>query len=637
MELIKRRTTKEYMLCMVFAYITLLGMRIDTSILSSDRSSVVRFFDSLPNLSVYDLVMVGAVSVVYFYLIRFFSEQKITIAQKICGAIPAMMFSLFMVVGKVFANEGSFYCIIANPLQLIKAFLAILGYFLFFVHVLLFIYISLGRCHITCDNYVINKKYYVVYKYFTFLINRPFITTFLTLLIIYIPYIVISYPAIHFGDTCNQLAQGYNFSEGTSEYLNLIDDNVRLNGHHPVVHTLFLHVCMIIGKGIFHSYNAGIFLVALIQFFCVIATVSYAISLMVKKKIKLSIIFCVILYYAFSPRIQNYMFFITKDILSACAFVLFGIGILKIQDLYCDKKDFLFLTLAGIAICFMRNDGKYIVMVSMVLLVIFFHGNKIKCCVSTVLILLSVILMNSVVMPAFHITPSSKREALSVPFQQTARYLRDYSDDVSKEEMEVISHVLKYGNLGERYNPVNADFVKECYNESATEDELKAYFRVWFDMLCRHPEVYIEAFLGNYYNYFYLGEELATCATYERSAMFMEHANDALEEIGMDIHYPEWSYIFRQMYETLREKLWAMPIFSLFLSSAAYVWILLVWLFYLLWEKDLKRVLPTVPMLLALCIAFLGPRNGEHYRYIYGITVSLPIIILLSLEKRSIE
>ena len=115
--------------------------------------------------------------------------------------------------------------------------------------------------------------------------------------------------------------------------------------------------------------------------------------------------------------------------------------------------------------------------------------------------------------------------------------------------------------------------------------------------------------------------------------MFMAHVNDALEEIGMDIHYPEWSNFFRQTYETLREKFWSVPVFSLFLSPAAYVWLLIAWFFYLLQAKDLKRILPTVPMLLSLCVAFVGPRNGEHFRYLYAITVSLPIIMVLSLEK----
>lgn len=632
--MVKAGMLKKYIVCMMFAYITLLGMRINIQVLQSERSHIVQFFDSFPAFSVYDLSAFVSLCVLYFYLRRFLAEKKIMLYKEIFIILPAILFALFMVIGKAFADEGSLYCITANPLQVAKAIVSVCGYFVFFLHILAFLYTVVKGYDITCDNYEIDKNNKIVTRFLTYFISRPFLTTFAVLLIVYIPYILISYPAIHFGDTCNQIAQGYNFSEGTSEYLNLIDENVRLNGHHPIIHTLFIHLCMVVGKGVFKSYNVGIFFVALTQLLAVIATMSYAVSIMVKKKIKLKIIFIVILYFALSPRIQNYMFYITKDIFYACVLLLFGIGILKVQEGHYDKKCFWLLTLSGIAICLIRNDGKYIVIVSLLAMIALTRKNRIKNCISMALMLLAVILMYNIIMPVFHITPTSKREAFSIPFQQTARYLRDYGDEVTDEEWEAISRILVNKNLVGRYDPVKADPIKECYNEFASSDELKAYFKVWFEMFKKHPKVYFEATLNNYYNYYYPGEQLASCATYEQSAIFMTHVNDALEEIGMDIHYPEWSDIFRQIYETLREEIWSLPVLSMILSPAVYVWILIAWFFYLLRTKDLKTVLPTAPMLLSLCIAFAGPRNGDNYRYLFAITVSLPVIILLSLEMQ---
>lgn len=632
--MVKKGMSKEYLIAIIFAYITILGMRINIHVLQSDRSRIVQFFDSLPEFSIYDLAAFVSLCMMYFFLLRFLTKKKAVLYQKAIVAIPAFLFSIFMVLGKALADEGSLYCIKADLLQQVKALMAVSGYFLFFLNVLAFLYILVEQYDITCENYQIDKTNKIISKFLNHFINRPFLTTFTVLLVVYIPYILISYPAIHFGDTCNQIAQGYNFSEGTSEYLNLIDENVRLNGHHPIIHTLFIHLCMVIGKGIFQSYNAGIFLVALTQLLCVLATMSFAISVMVKNKVKLNVIFAVVLYFAFSPRIQNYMFYITKDIFYACVLLLFGIGILKAQDDNYDKKSFLLVTLSGIAICLIRNDGKYIAIMSIFFVILFCKKNRAKNCISILLFLFAIILMYYIIMPVFHITPTSKREALSIPFQQTARYLRDYKEEVTPEEYEAISRILICEDLSARYDPVKADPVKECYNEFASEEELRSYFKVWFQMFKKHPQVYFEATLNNYYNYFYPGEQLASCATYEQSAIFMTHVNDALEEIGMDIHYPEWSDIFQQMYETLREKIFEMPVLSLFLSPAAYVWLLIAWFFYLLWAKDFKAILSTMPMLLSLCIAFAGPRNGDNYRYLYAITVSLPVIIALNLQRR---
>ena len=38
---------------------------------------------------------------------------------------------------------------------------------------------------------------------------------------------------------------------------------------------------------------------------------------------------------------------------------------------------------------------------------------------------------------------------LSIPFQQTARYVTKYSDEVTEEEKDAINNVLQYDNLKE--------------------------------------------------------------------------------------------------------------------------------------------------------------------------------------------
>ncbi|MFR7796990.1 MAG: DUF6020 family protein [Collinsella sp.] len=130
-----------------------------------------------------------------------------------------------------------------------------------------------------------------------------------------------------------------------------------------------------------------------------------------------------------------------------------------------------------------------------------------------------------VFMPAHDITPGSKREILSIPFQQTARFVQKHDglnsgvnptvkEDgtiveapcdglVTDEERAVIDRVLKYENLGRRYNPDKSDAVKNCFNEYASQEDIKAYFEVWAQMFKKDPGCYISALINNYYGYFY--------------------------------------------------------------------------------------------------------------------------------------
>lgn len=70
-------------------------------------------------------------------------------------------------------------------------------------------------------------------------------------------------------------------------------------------------------------------------------------------------------------------------------------------------------------------------------------------------------------LPSLKITGGSVRESLSVPFQQTARYVRDYGDEVTEEVKEAIDSILRYDLLASKYNPNLSDPVKKLFNENS--------------------------------------------------------------------------------------------------------------------------------------------------------------------------
>lgn len=621
---------KKYMLYLLPAYVTLLGLKTDICNLGSERSIIVQLFDAVSGFSVNDIVMFIGIICFYRFSFDYLKNTKIRARDIVCVVLPAFCFACFMVLGQAFAYDDSLRCISSGSLQRIKAAIAVCGYFIVFSVGIAVLYKWFESFRIYDESTYMAKSGTFIDKYMKSLHRHTFATVFLTIFIIYIPYMIISYPAIHMGDTCNQLAQGYNFPEGTSGYLKLIDENVRLNGHHPILHTLYLHMCMVIGDKVFGSYNVGIFLVSITQTICMISVISYAASVMAKAGVRLQLVLLTALYFVFSPRIQNYMFLITKDVFTACALLILGISIWQIQKKECTASAYIAFTISGMCLGLLRNEGRYIVLVCVLFLLIFERKKWKGILVCAIIVMLAASAVFNAVMPAWKITPSSRREALSLPFQQTARYIRDYGDEVTPEEKEAISRVLKYDVLAEKYVPENGDFVKENYNEEASAEDLAGYFKSWWQMLKKHPAVYIEAAMNNYYNYFYPGEELAQAYTYEHSAIFMTYVNDALDEIGMSIHYPEWSRKYQQMYETLREKIFELPVLSLFKCSASYVWALILWFFYLVKNKRIELVLPALPMVLSLAVALLASRNGDYFRYLYGIAFSFPVTVALS-------
>lgn len=112
------------------------------------------------------------------------------------------------------------------------------------------------------------------------------------------------------------------------------------------------------------------------------------------------------------------------------------------------------------------------------------------------------------------VEPGSVKEMLSVPFQQTARYLKEYPDDVTSKERKAINKILDYDKLAEIYQPERSDHVKDTYKDK--KGGLKRYFRqAWLPMFFKHPDAYFEATLENTYGYYYPFYNCNTLSAYQ--------------------------------------------------------------------------------------------------------------------------
>ena len=69
---------------------------------------------------------------------------------------------------------------------------------------------------------------------------------------------------------------------------------------------------------------------------------------------------------------------------------------------------------------------------------------------------------------AFGVKEGPVKEIFSIPFQQTARYIQEYPDEVASEEKEGINNLLSYDAISEKYIPERSDPVKDTYKSEST-------------------------------------------------------------------------------------------------------------------------------------------------------------------------
>ncbi|MCR5547066.1 MAG: DUF6020 family protein, partial [Lachnospiraceae bacterium] len=64
-------------------------------------------------------------------------------------------------------------------------------------------------------------------------------------------------------------------------------------------------------------------------------------------------------------------------------------------------------------------------------------------------------------LPAMNVAPGGVQEGLSVPLQQTARYLTEYPDDITEEEKEILNQIIPYKYWTKTYEAKLSDPLKK--------------------------------------------------------------------------------------------------------------------------------------------------------------------------------
>ena len=335
--------------------------------------------------------------------------------------ILAVLFAAFSVIGFCFAMDSTPERLYASKGSLLKAAGAFCGYTLIFHTALSGLFRWLKERQGRAAERIEGEKH----GYAGLLTRRPFPTAFCTLLIGYLPYMIVSYPALFMGDCQTIIPQGFGASPLTT--------------HHPVPYTLFLCGVLRAGKDLLSSWNAGAFLFALIQTLFFLAVMAYSIQVLIQKAgCSWKWALALEVWYVLGPRISNCMFVITKDVWYAACLLLFGASVFCVQREGWTRKNTIQLALSAVGILCFRKDGFYVLLLSFAVYLLFSRKLRKGMPVFLIAVLGLHFLFNQVIYPAAGIEKGSIKEMLSIPLQQTARCTKYLGDSLTEEEKSEI-------------------------------------------------------------------------------------------------------------------------------------------------------------------------------------------------------
>ncbi len=520
----------------------------------------------------------------------------------------SILLSIFLIIGNSFKKKGSFEFITNHLIIHTVTFLILI--FIFY-KVISFLFKKLDNI-----KWKESQEFNKIIKIFN---KHPFLFCFIIILICWFPYIISFYPAILSPDPSYQIMQFFHIDNKYSTYSILLDPSVIITNHHPVIHTLLLGSMVKIGT-LLGSVNIGLFLYSIIQILILSSTLSYTIVFLKNIKIPKKYLLLCLIIYALTPVFPFYSMSAVKDVIFGSLIILYIISIYQFMNKKeITFKDMLKELLLMILIILFRNNGFHVILLSFPFLL--FYKNKKQILMIFLLMLTFNITYNKVILPYFKITPSSIREVLSIPFQQTARYVNEYDSELSEKDKKIIDQILEYDTLATRYNPELADPVKNKFNRYYKSEDLKEYFKVWKKGLFKHPITYIEATVHNTYGYFY---------PFKTNWYFYHKYDTRIVKKGFDYHYNSLSS--ERNFLTIIATIFPyIPVIGFLVNIGFNSWILLFMACYLIYQKKYKSLVVLLPSFVVLLVCIASPAN-TYFRYALPNIFAMPLLFGIFLK-----
>lgn len=573
----------------------------------------------------YGIIWVVLAGFLFFFYLHYFQAAR-DFDGRIIAGILSFLFSLSLIFGRSFQETGSWDLIFSGKRYLLQSFFSLLGFFLFFFTLL----------SILTDFFAARPQDSETSNHFLpgLMRKSPFWFSLILIFLLWLPYLIAFYPGSVSGDAFVQLDQFFIYHF--------------LSDHHPVFSSLLISICVGLGR-LIKSDNLGMFLYTVIQSLMLAASFAYSIRLMVRMKAPDIFIAVSLFFYSLLPIFPGYGQYVTKDTLFSACFVFYIANIMELSvnpDRIKSNKFLFWFTVNNLFLCLLRHNGIYIWLLSVFFLLIFYKKDKnrdenkdkkkdkLRLFASIGAVLLVFFAFSYVLLPKLHTAPGSKAEALSIPFQQTARFAKYHDNEVTQEEKNIINRVLNYDEIRKTYNPDTSDPVKGTYKNESTRQDLQAYFHVWWNQFVRHPGTYVQATIANSYGYFY--PDAKDIWPFGTSIFYDGRYN-----------YGQFGFRNIQTLQPLRDFLnsWIgfvrnMPLVGTLEGPGIYTWVLAFLVCYCFYKKNYKKFIPLVPCFWTLmtCVASPVNRFSRYYLPVIGASMLLVGFILfadLKNEKKS--
>ncbi|HCM90444.1 MULTISPECIES: DUF6020 family protein [Vagococcus] len=590
---------------------------------------VYHLFDDLMNSITVNRIIVTMIFVLMYLCLKFISEKAIKLnwIQYLLSAI----LSVFAVSGLAFSypdlKEGSWSILFESNTQIVKTVILFLSWLWFYNLLQALLVYMLTQFEMKEQNLDKFEKF----KIFNFARKHVFFSALILYLVLVIPVVLMDFPGTVSYDTLIQLIQ--------------FNRDMELRNDHPIFSTAMFGNAVKIGTKLGYP-SLGVFFHSLYHMVgsgLLVAFSSWVIYQITDKK-KMAYSYVVLV--GLLPIMTNLITVPVKDTMFSHAFaacVASACLYLYKKDLYYKNKIYL-VTIVSLTLAILLRKNAIYAVIPLLIILIPFELFKLYRKKATHFMLIALIILpigiatlieNGLVSHYQVNSAVLEREKLSVPLQQTARYVKKYGDEVTPSEKKAINKVIKYEGIPDRYLPTRSDPIKESFQEGASSEDIKEYMGVWAKQFAKHPAVYFEATMHQIFPLFTMTNYNGYYASLESTSKITPWANSHFEiynltqpQVNTDLSLAKLSY--SKLFDSL-------PLLGLLNNYSLYIILILMVLALALYHKMSKLLWLLLPTLLLLGTLVVGPLMIGYHRYYIPFVLLAPIYLVVIYKEFNLK
>lgn len=420
--------------------------------------------------------------------------------------------------------------------------------------------------------------------------------------VMWTPYLLSFYPAGIVGDGALALRQA-------------MEPGVPSHAHWGVLHLYALKLFLWLGNVIKSSADFGVFLYAATQSLLFAGACAAVVYWVYRIGAPRWAVAGSVILYAASGFFASFGIAMWKDTLFSAAVMVCSLLLWKVYDSQTLRKSTAAaLVLLTVFIGLWRNNGPFVVLFSLLLLLVVMRGNVgRKLLAGGAVCFALVMVIQGPFYSALGIQKDSISESSSVPLQQVAAVIGEDAP-LTEEQEQVLYSLLPKEKWQEWYCPTLSDNIKDNLDKQYLQTHYGEFLRVWAQLLPGHFKTYVEAYLLQMLGYWQPGVW-----------------NGLYDDYWLGIQGTDWQG--KDWFGLLTGHSFGEELARCcqFIPSGTMVWVMLFSLTLILVQpgEKRKRLVPIMPLLACWLTMLLAAPIAYAYRYILMLAVALPVFAAL--------